>query len=99
MKPIWRKLGVRRKRLGLSDFAELARDAGEVIAARTQQAMSGKLTAAEANRMITEKQAAGVSAYFAFAKSVLSGNPKAAPFSSFQVFRKAVSGNRRRLKR
>jgi hypothetical protein len=96
---VWRKLGIRRKQLGVGDFVELAREAGEVIAARTNQALTGTLTAAEAHRMIAEKQAASVNAYFAFAKSCLSGNPQIAPYSSFQVFRKAVSGNRRRLKR
>jgi hypothetical protein len=99
LRKVWRKLAVRRSRLGVSDFANLARDAGEVIAARTHQALTGTLTAAEAHRMVAEKQTASVDAYFAFAKSFWSGNPQAAPFSSFEVFRKAVSGNRRRLKR
>jgi hypothetical protein len=99
LRKVWRKFGARRKELGVGDFAGLARDAGEVIAARTQQAMTGTLTAAEAHRMVAEKQVASVDAYFAFAESFWSGNPQAAPFSSFQVFRKAVSGNLRRLKR
>jgi hypothetical protein len=94
-----RKFSTRRKRLDLADFAELASDANAVIAARTQRAMTGTLTAAEAHRMVAEKQAATVDAYFAFAKSALSGRLYAAPFSSFQVFRKAVSKNRRRLAR
>jgi hypothetical protein len=93
-----RTLGICRRQLGVGDFVDLARDASEVIAARTQQAMTGTLTAAEARRMVVEKQAASVNACFAFAKSFWSGNAQAAPFSSFQVLRKAVSGNRRRLK-
>jgi hypothetical protein len=99
LRKVWRKLGFRRKQLCTGDFVELAHDAGEVIAARTHQALTGSLTAAEAHRMIAEKQVASVNAYFAFVKSFLSGNPQTAPYFSFQVFRKAVSGNRRRLKR
>jgi hypothetical protein len=99
LRKVWGKLGIRRKQIGAGNFVELARDAGEVIAARTHQALTGTLTATEAHRMIAEKQAASVNAYFAFAKSFWSGDPQAAPYSSFQVFRKAVSGNRRRLKR
>ena|ERR1700761_645828 len=97
---LWNKLGLRRrKKLGAGDFAGLARDAGEVIALRTHQALMGTLTPSEVHRMVAEKQAAGVEAYFAFAKSFWSGDPQAAPRSSFKVFRKAVSGNQRRLKR
>ena len=81
------------------DFAGLALDASEVIAERTRRAMTGKLTAAETGRMVAEKPVAGAMATFAFAKSLLEGDPRSAPASSFKVFRKAVSGNRRRLKR
>jgi hypothetical protein len=96
---IWKHRGFGRKRIGVMDFAGLALDASEVIAERTRRAMTGKLTAAETSRMVAEKPVAGAKATFAFATTLLAGDPKGAPAASFKVFRKAVSGNRRRLKR
>jgi hypothetical protein len=83
----------------LKDFAKLGSDACEVIAARTAQGMTGTLSAAEAYRMIAEKQAAVVQAWFTFTKHALNGELNSASASSFEVFRKAVSKNRRRLRR
>lgn len=94
-----RSFGLRRKRLELGDFTKLARDAGEVIAARTTKALSGSLGASETHRMVAEKQAAAMEAYFAFTKCALRGEISAASAASFNVFKKVVSSNRHRLRR
>jgi hypothetical protein len=94
-----RKFGFGRKHLDLEDFTRLAHEAGEVIAARTTKAISGTLSAAEARRMVAEKQAAAMKAHFAFAKHAVRGEISSAAAASFIVFRKAVSSNRRRLRR
>jgi hypothetical protein len=94
-----RNFRLRRKRLELGDFTKLAREAGEVIAARTTKAFSGSLGAGEAHRMVAEKQAAAMEAYLAFTKYALRGQISSASTASFNVFRKAVSSNRRRLRR
>jgi hypothetical protein len=96
---LWRHFGFGRRRVGVMDLAGLALDAGEVIAERTRRAMTCKLTVSEASRMVAEKPVAGAKATFAFARTLLGGDPKGAPASSFKVFRKAVSDNRRRQKR
>jgi hypothetical protein len=94
-----RKFGRGRKHLDLEDFTKLARDAGEVIATRTTQGIKGTLSAAEAHRMVAEKQVAAVKAYFAFTKHALRGDMSSAHAASFNVFKKAVTSNRRRLQR
>jgi hypothetical protein len=94
-----RKFGRGRKPLALADFTKLARDAGEVIATRTTQGIKGTLSASEAHRMIAEKQAAAVNACFAFTKHALHGDMSSAHAASFDVFKKAVASNRRRLRR
>jgi hypothetical protein len=94
-----RNFGLGRKRLELEDFTKLARDAGEVIAARTTKALSGSLDAREAHRMIAEKQAAAMEACFAFTQHALRGEINSASAATFNVFKKAVSSNRRRLRR
>ena len=99
LKRLLRKLGSGRKRPGLGDLATFARDAGEVIARRTTQGMTGKLSAREAHRMVAEKQSAAVKAYLAFTKHALQGRIGSASAASFNVFKNAVSSNRRRLRR
>jgi hypothetical protein len=94
-----RKFGFGRKHLDLADFMNLARDAGEVIATRTSQGVKGTLSAAEAYRMVAEKQAAAVKASFAFTKHALRGDMNSAHTASFNVFKNAVASNRRRLRR
>jgi hypothetical protein len=83
----------------LEDFTKLARDAGDVIAARTIQGIKGTLSAAEAHRMVAEKQAAATKAYFAFTKHAVRGKMSAGQAAAFNVFKKAVSLNHRRLVR
>jgi hypothetical protein len=58
----------------------------------------GTLSASEAGRMIAEKQAAAVKAGFAFMKHALRGDISAASAASFNVYKKAVASNRRRLR-
>jgi hypothetical protein len=94
-----RNFGLGHRHPDLVDFTKLARDAGEVIAARTTQGIKGTLTAAEAHRMVAEKQAAAAKAYFACTKHALSGKMSSAHAASFNVFKKAVASNRRRLRR
>jgi hypothetical protein len=94
-----RNFGPGRNRVDLGDVTKLARDAGEVIAARTTQGIKGTLSAAEAHRMVAEKQAAAIKAYFAFTKHALRGEMSSGQAASFNVFRKVVSSNRRRLRR
>lgn len=93
------KFGLRRTRIDSRDLTGLARDAAEVIAARTTEAMSGTLGAAEAYRMVAEKQTAAAEAYFVFIKHVLRSEVSSAYVASFNIFKNAVSSNRRRLRR
>lgn len=94
-----RRFGLGRKGLDLAGFATFARDAGEVIATRTTRGITGKLSAAEAHRMVAEKQAAAVKAGLAFTKHALRGHLGAASAAPFNVFKKAVASNRSRLRR
>jgi hypothetical protein len=92
-------LGLQPKSPGLNDFARLGSDASAVIASRIARGMTGTLTAAEAHRMVAEKQAAAVKASGAFAKHAFMGDLDSATAAYFGVFRKAVSANKRRLRR
>lgn len=94
-----RNFGLGRKPPHLGDIAQLARDAGEVIATRTMRGVTGKLSASEARRMVAEKQVAALKATFAFTKHALRGKMGSAAAASFDVFKTAVSSNRRRLRR
>ena len=69
----------------------------EVIAARMWRAMTGKLSAAEARRMVMEKQLAAMQAHLAYAESFLNGEAASAPGAYFDVYHRAVQSNRRRL--
>ena len=68
-----------------------------VIAARMWRAMTGKLSAAEARRMVMEKQLAAMQAHLACTKSILNGDAASAPGAYFDVYHRAVQSNRRRL--
>jgi hypothetical protein len=69
----------------------------EVIAVRTSLAMTGKLSAAEAHRMVEEKRLAVVRAYLACTEAILNGQGASAPRVYFDVYRRAVESNRKRL--
>ena len=69
----------------------------EVIAVRTSLAMTGELSAAEAHRMSEEKRLAVVRAYLACTEAILNGQGASAPRVYFDVYRRAVESNRKRL--
>jgi hypothetical protein len=69
----------------------------DVIAARMERAMTGKLSAAEARLMVAEKQLAAVRAQFAFMDAVSKGSAGSALGAYFDVYQRAVEANRRRL--
>jgi hypothetical protein len=73
-------------------------DVGDVIAARTMLAMAGKLSPAEAHRMVTEKRSALVRAQLASTKAIVSGRSGSAAHDYFEVYRRAVKSNRKRLR-
>jgi hypothetical protein len=78
------------------NFTRLALDAQAVVAARMLQANTGRMTTAEATRMISEKILAGARAQ----RAVLSSsNPSVAAARVTRVFARSVSANRRRLAR
>jgi len=69
----------------------------EVIAARTLLAMAGKLSPAEARRMVAEKRLALFRAQFACTDAILNGRGASAARDYFDVYRRAVDSNRKRL--
>jgi hypothetical protein len=69
----------------------------EVIATRMWRAMAGKLSAAEARRMVMEKQLAAMQAHLAYTESILNGEAASALGAYFDVYHRAVQSNRRRL--
>jgi len=70
----------------------------EVIGMRMWRAMTGELSASEARRMVMEKQLAAVQAHLAYTKSILAGEAASALGAYFDVYRRAVESNRRRLR-
>jgi predicted RNA-binding Zn ribbon-like protein len=56
----------------------------EVIAARMRRAMTGKLSATEARRMVMEKQLAAMQAHLAYTEYILNGEAASAPGAYFQ---------------
>jgi hypothetical protein len=91
---------VRRRRKTLpASFMQFGQGVGEVMATRVMRAMTGELDAVEARRMVAEKQLAAVRAQVAFTQAIMSGKATTAPNAYFDVYRRAVAGNRKRLKR
>jgi hypothetical protein len=70
----------------------------EVIAVRTWRAMTGELSAAEARRMVMEKQLAVMRAHFAYTESILNDEAASALGAYFDVYQHAVASNRKRLR-
>jgi hypothetical protein len=79
------------------DFLEFGLAAREVMAARTLRAVTGQLTSTEARRMIQEKQSAAIHAQVAYTEAILNGKAASAPGAYFDVYRRAVAANRKRL--
>ncbi len=69
----------------------------EVIAARTLLAVAGKLSAAEARRMVEEKRVALFRAQFACSEAIINGRGASAASDCFDVYQRAVEANRKRL--
>jgi hypothetical protein len=90
------RLHARKSRPNLERFG---RDAREVMSTRIWLAMTGKLKAVEASRMVLEKQVAVLCAQLACARSLLSGKPAAASRECFDIYQRAVHSNRKRLRR
>lgn len=87
----------RLRRKSPPDLWQFGRAVNEVVAARTLLAMSGKLSAAEARRMIEEKRLAASRAQFACTEAILKGRGASAPNVCFDVYKRAVESNRKRL--
>jgi hypothetical protein len=69
----------------------------EVIAARMSRVITGELSAAEALRMVMEKQLAAMRAHLAYTESILNGEATSALGAYFDVYQRAVESNRKRL--
>ena len=76
---------------------QFGRAVREVMAARMVLAMTGELSAAEARRMVEEKRLAVVRAQLAYTEAILNGEAASAPGAYFDVYRRAVESNRKRL--
>lgn len=81
------------------DVFQFGRDVGDVMSTRLTRAMTGELDAAEACRMVGEKQLAAVQAQFAFTRAIMRGKAATAAGAYFDVYRRAVKRNRQRLGR
>ena len=62
------------------------------------RAMTGELTAAEAKRMIMEKQLAAMRAHLAYTASILNSEAASALGAYLDVYHRAVESNRKRLR-
>ena len=95
LKALFESLRPRRK--SSPDLLRFGLAAREVMLARLLRAMTGELTAAEARRMVEEKQLAAMHAQVAYTKAILNGEAASAPGRYFDVYRRAVESNRKRL--
>ena len=59
--------------------------------------ITGELSAAEALRMVMEKQLAAMRAHRAYTESILNGEATSALGAYFDVYQRAVESNRKRL--
>jgi hypothetical protein len=87
----------RTRRKSPPDLWQFGLAVHQVIAVRTALAMIGKLSTAEARRMIDEKRLAALQAQFACTKAILKGRGASAPNVCFDVYKRAVKSNRKRL--
>ena len=89
----------RPRRKSEPDLWRLGLDAREVMLARISLALSGRLSAHEARRMVVEKQSAAWRAQLAYLQWLLEGEPAAAKAAAFDIYHQAVHSNRKRLGR
>jgi hypothetical protein len=66
---------------------------------RISQAMAGDLSAAETRRMVLEKRLAAIRAQHAYTQAFLKGAPTLATCEFFDIYRRAVQSNRKRLRK
>jgi hypothetical protein len=92
----WKFLNWRRAK-ARADVWRLGSDAREVMRARISLALSGRLGAKEARRMVLEKQSAAVRAQLAYMQELAAGKPGAASQAAFDIYDQAVRSNRKRL--
>jgi hypothetical protein len=90
---------IRLRKKTSPDPLRFGRDIGEVMWARISRAMTGRLGAQEARRMILEKHAAGARAQVAYLEWLFKGNPAAGGHAAFAIYDQVVQSNRRRLNR
>ena len=88
---------LRRKRPADPDLRQFGHDVAEVMWARISRAMAGTLSAAEARRMVLEKQSAAVHAQLAYLQALLDGAPATGSREVFAIYDQAVQSNRKRL--
>jgi hypothetical protein len=93
------KLIGRLRRKPAADLLQFGLDAREVMLARIARGMIGKLTSAEARKMVLEKQSAGVRALLAYAQVLLNRDLAAANRAFSDVYNREVQSNRRRLRK
>jgi len=89
----------RRGRKSPPDLWQFGLDVREVMLARISRAITGRLSAAEARRMVLEKQSASIRAQFAYMQALADGAPASAGRGFFDIYRQAVQSNRKRLRR
>jgi hypothetical protein len=88
---------LRRKPPPEPDLWQFGLDAREVMLARISRGITGNLSAAEARRMVCEKQSAAVRAQLAYMRALLDGAPASASRAFFDIYHRAVQSNRKRL--
>jgi hypothetical protein len=92
----WLLRRIRRK--ARPDLWQFGADVQDVMARRISSALRGDLTAAEARRMVMEKQSAAIRAQHAYARALLKGDVMAGNRDCFDIYQRAVQSNRKRLR-
>jgi len=80
------------------DLWQLGLDAREVMSARISRAMFGRLSAAEARRMVLEKQSAAIRAQHVYARALLDADLASATRGVLDIYHRVVRANRKRLR-
>jgi len=89
----------RLRRRPPADLWQFGSDVRDVMSARISRAMAGDLSAAEARRMVLEKQSAAIRAQHAYARALLNGDLASANHDVWDIYQRAVRANRKRLRK
>jgi hypothetical protein len=81
------------------DSWQFGLDVRDVMSVRIARAMAGDLSAAEARRMVLEKQSAAIRAQHAYARALLNGDLASANRDVWDIYQRAVRANRKRLRK